>query len=465
LYVGGDGPGNYSKIQDAIDNASAGDTIFVYSGVYYENVVVDKSINLVGENKYSTYIDGGGSGNVLYLTTDCITITGFTIHNGGGGITTMLIPKETYINISGNIIINNLYGGIGLAYAGLCTIAQNDIVNNGIYGVFVGCSAANIYGNNIANHECGVYYDKWCPNCVHGTNMNIASNPINYSIYHNNFCNNREQANYSRNISWDDGYPSGGNYWDDYTGTDENDDGIGDVPYDIPNGYNQDRYPLMNPYDADDHPYILLDGPHTIRVRDVATFNVTILAAVGFFYIDWGDGDDTGWCGPVEPGSTMQLDHSWSSIGDYEIRYKVKNIYGNESDWYSWPLSVPITYPFSYDDAGDEYYFEDVNVLVIGRCRTVGSDGTWSKALYIGPIPTAHVEIGDTWLERAHIIIFNDSITDPSLSFSRLTKTVVGVNNAKGIFFWAQQMQFSAGPIPPIVYMCCHAEKVMIHIY
>jgi len=46
LYVGGSGPGNYTKIQDAIDNATSGDTVFVYNGVYYENVIVNKTINL-----------------------------------------------------------------------------------------------------------------------------------------------------------------------------------------------------------------------------------------------------------------------------------------------------------------------------------------------------------------------------------------------------------------------------------
>ena len=59
LYVGGSGPGNYSKIQDAINNASDNDTVFVYddSSPYYENIVMDKPINLIGENMNSTVID------------------------------------------------------------------------------------------------------------------------------------------------------------------------------------------------------------------------------------------------------------------------------------------------------------------------------------------------------------------------------------------------------------------------
>ena len=61
LYVGGSGPGNYTYIQLAINDASNGDTVFVYNGMYYENVIVDKSINLIGEDRNTTVIDGNYS--------------------------------------------------------------------------------------------------------------------------------------------------------------------------------------------------------------------------------------------------------------------------------------------------------------------------------------------------------------------------------------------------------------------
>ncbi|MCD6142250.1 hypothetical protein J7J55_05990, partial [Candidatus Bipolaricaulota bacterium] len=85
LYVGGSGPNNYTKIQDAVDNASDGDTVYVFNGTYYENVFIGRSINLIGENKDTTIIDGGGSGDVVHITVDWIDICGLTVQNSGSG--------------------------------------------------------------------------------------------------------------------------------------------------------------------------------------------------------------------------------------------------------------------------------------------------------------------------------------------------------------------------------------------
>ena len=83
LYVGGDGPGNYSAIQDAITDAANGDTIFVYNGTYYENILIYKSIQLLGEEKNTTIIDGDKKGDVVQVMADNVTISGFTVKNGG----------------------------------------------------------------------------------------------------------------------------------------------------------------------------------------------------------------------------------------------------------------------------------------------------------------------------------------------------------------------------------------------
>jgi len=81
LYVGGTGTGNYSTIQEAIDDASDGDTVFVYddSSPYIENVVVDKSINLIGEDRNTTIIDGSIDGDGIYVSADWVNISGLHI--------------------------------------------------------------------------------------------------------------------------------------------------------------------------------------------------------------------------------------------------------------------------------------------------------------------------------------------------------------------------------------------------
>ena len=84
LYVGGNGTGNYSTIQDAINDSSDGDTIYVYSGTYFEDVKINTSIVLQGEDKESTIIHGGGFGSgdgVVYVSADNVEITGFSVRN------------------------------------------------------------------------------------------------------------------------------------------------------------------------------------------------------------------------------------------------------------------------------------------------------------------------------------------------------------------------------------------------
>jgi len=90
LYVGGSGGENYSTIQAAINDANNGDTVFVYddSSPYVENVIVNKSINLIGENRDTTVINGSGNGNTVNISADNVNISGFTI-KGSTNCTTL----------------------------------------------------------------------------------------------------------------------------------------------------------------------------------------------------------------------------------------------------------------------------------------------------------------------------------------------------------------------------------------
>ena len=83
LYVGGIGPGNYSKIQDAINNASDGYTIFVYNGIYQEKTIkIDKAIKLLGEDRNSTFLDGEYTeGIIVSVRISDVTIREFTLQN------------------------------------------------------------------------------------------------------------------------------------------------------------------------------------------------------------------------------------------------------------------------------------------------------------------------------------------------------------------------------------------------
>jgi len=161
LYVGGSGPNNYTLIQDAIDNASDGDTVFVYdySSPYYENVVVDKSISLIGEDKNTTVIDGGEIDDVIYISANDVTISGFTIQNSGdegwqngwdGGID---IRTRNCI-VSDNNIMYNYYGIVSKDDGCNHTISYNTFYKNIESSIQLWDNGANnIFGNTIS------YYD------------------------------------------------------------------------------------------------------------------------------------------------------------------------------------------------------------------------------------------------------------------------------------------------------------------
>jgi parallel beta-helix repeat protein len=184
LYVGGSSEGNYTKIQDAIDNASSGDTVFVYNGSYFENVIVNKSINLIGKDRNTTFIDANYSGDVVYVSAKRTNISGFTIKNSGNreapycdaGIDidasnccvydSKILENEygIYFNgffgssnkntIMGNIISKNEYGTWGYKSQNN-TITRNNIFQNGV-GIFHITGNNNIIQNNISNNYGGI---------------------------------------------------------------------------------------------------------------------------------------------------------------------------------------------------------------------------------------------------------------------------------------------------------------------
>jgi len=149
---------NYTTIQEAIDAAetSNGHTIFVEEGTYYEHVVVNKSISLIGENGSTTIIDGNHTGTVTSVEASNVNITGFTIQNSGPGRNRSIYVSSSGNNISYNIVINNTYG-ICLFHSSNNIISENKIEDNGM-GVRLSfdCSNNNLFGNNITNSGSGI---------------------------------------------------------------------------------------------------------------------------------------------------------------------------------------------------------------------------------------------------------------------------------------------------------------------
>jgi len=135
------------------------------------------------------------------------------------------------------------YEGLTLTYTNNSVLMYNVIDSNTWYGVNLVYSIQNnLTNNNITQNLFG---------------MNLQQSYTN-TIIHNNFVNNTKQVRTSSANTnlWDNAYPSGGNCWSDFTGTDiyggmyqnlTESDGIGDTQY-IVDDDNQDRYPLMNPY-------------------------------------------------------------------------------------------------------------------------------------------------------------------------------------------------------------------------
>jgi parallel beta-helix repeat protein len=179
LYVGG-GPGNYSKIQWAIDNASDGDTVFVYNGTYNENIEINKTINLTGENRNNTTIRGSVSNgkDVVLITANWVNVSSLRITNGGLGGDDAGIELR---NVRGCLIFNNNVSSNKVSGISLYNSDENNITDNIAvdtdFGIRIISSHRNMINRNNAssNEQYGIYM--WLSD-----NNRITHN----DIFHNN---------------------------------------------------------------------------------------------------------------------------------------------------------------------------------------------------------------------------------------------------------------------------------------
>lgn len=232
----------FLTINDAIEDSDTENkhNIYVKNDIYYEHINVYKAIKLIGENKKDTIIDAREFCNPVKICYDEVIFSGFTVRHSGSEIYNAgIIIESDNIIVSENIIEEN-YNGIIIKYSSDDNVVSGNIIqNNNWHGLYIkkSCNKNIIIENTFENNNY--------------SGIAITETTQN-KIYHNNFIKNRHNAYDDSHNIWDNGYPSGGNYWNDYTGEDKDKDGIGDVPYSIPTGINEDRYPLMNPFIRED---------------------------------------------------------------------------------------------------------------------------------------------------------------------------------------------------------------------
>jgi parallel beta-helix repeat protein len=231
IYVDDDGGADYTCIQDAIDNASDGDTVFVYSGTYYENLLIDKSICLEGENRETTIIDGffDGLKHVVNIGCNNVTIKQFSIiRSEYSGIN---VWKYDNITITENNIKFNRGNALYFGRSSGNTITHNVISENGRFdvisftaGIWLWYSSNNnISWNTVSGNAANGFF------MYHLDKSYISRNSITLNEYtglssfnsfdnrivQNNFIENGNDANFQFtmdkipcNNSWDK------NFWD-----------------------------------------------------------------------------------------------------------------------------------------------------------------------------------------------------------------------------------------------------------
>jgi len=310
--VDDDGVADFHTIQEAVNVAKHGDTILVRSGTYFENVIIAKSISLIGEGSATTKVDGGKLGSALQIKADNTIVSGFTLQCVYGMFHVLYVDQAEHVIISGNIfhggftgifsyyseknvIIENEFSGIfdyGILLGGYCnsTIISHNVVKNTWYGIGLWASNDNIvYNNSVEQTGKGPHpeetfepsaillYDNSKNNWIMGNelfNNNWNGIAIAEDCSENFIVNNVVASNYHYGV-WI-GYNStgnvfqhnvfdnkgqvyienGNNIWDDgkegnYWSNYNGTDVNGDGIGDTPykiDEGNVDGYPLMNPW-------------------------------------------------------------------------------------------------------------------------------------------------------------------------------------------------------------------------
>ncbi len=149
LYVGGNGEGNYTSIQAAINVAKDGDTIYVYPGYYNESIVISKSISLIGivENGEKPVIHGIENETTVLIEASNVTLENFIVIYGRG----MGVRNANNCEIENNEILYSEGNGLSVYQSFYNLIKNNSILENKNEGIHISKSSYNIITKNLVS--------------------------------------------------------------------------------------------------------------------------------------------------------------------------------------------------------------------------------------------------------------------------------------------------------------------------
>jgi parallel beta-helix repeat protein len=260
-------PQDYPTIQAAINAAPPNATILVSAKLYYENLVINKPLQLIGENKDTTIIEGAEDFAVELVNVSNVFIKGFTLKNV---VSTTETPIHLLFSNSNQIVDCNavspsVWCGVWLDWSYNNKIIGNNITSDGDYGVYLFDSDNNTIADNIVTTHTGILFSTNCDynriigNTITTNNkMALYLYTCNYNtFYHNSFLNitqPRAAFNYNSDNFWNNSFQEG-NYWSSYNGAFNETTGVGLLPYvmDPYDRNDQDNYPLRSPYIPGDY--------------------------------------------------------------------------------------------------------------------------------------------------------------------------------------------------------------------
>jgi parallel beta-helix repeat protein len=321
-------------------------TGFTISGINASNIDIGIQIGYSSYNHiHDNYITFNNEDGISMGASEHNIVNNNYISDNYRGVGMGSSPHNT---ISDNTILYN-YEGIDLTWSSYNnTITRNYLSFNSLraIGIAVSSNRNMVYNNEIFDNHIGIDIDSMPPfftkeNIIYNNNITyntygvLLESTSDNIIYQNNFIDNFIQARDDQDDNhWDSGYPSGGNYWNDYSGSDffsgpnqdqSDGDGIGDVPYEIDSD-SLDNYPLMIPWMPDRTPPVIeLLSPSNnsiIRPGTSILFSITDESILTVTY-----SVDQGSYQTLEP--PYEIDTSQLNEGIFAVEVQAIDIYHN----------------------------------------------------------------------------------------------------------------------------------------